>query len=167
MASWPTKNSTLFRLLESKVPKSTPDIIDACIIDGNFLLHALPPHLPSIYRGLAPALSQKRIDIVFDAYSHPSILESDRARRGLEEKEYIITGPEQHRPSNLADSLKSRSLKGQLPQFLAVEWESPHPPPPPPPPVCACHRKSGCVHCLSWGMIPFPCKGRESIEGRY
>ena len=44
-----TEKSTLFRLLESKAPKSTPDTDDACIIDGNFLLHALPPHLPRTY----------------------------------------------------------------------------------------------------------------------
>ena len=34
------------------------------------------------------------------------ILMSERARKGLEEKEYIITGPEQHLPKRNADLLK-------------------------------------------------------------
>lgn len=98
-------------------------------------MHSLPPHLPDTYGGLASGILQqatslcsKRVDLVFDAYPIPSIKESERARRGLDEKEemvFIITGPEQHRPRNINDSMKSRSFKSELPKFLASEWESP------------------------------------------
>ncbi len=130
-----TEKSALFRLLEGKASHSPPpNIVDACIVDGNFLLHTLPPHLPGTYGGLAAgilqqatSLSKSRVDIIFDAYPHPSIKESERSRRGLDdEKEYVITGPEQYRPKKIADSLKSTSFKQQLPQFLAKEWESHH-----------------------------------------
>ena len=119
-------------LLEKKVPQSSPNTIDACVIDGQFLLHTLPPNIPGNYGGLAASmlmqmtsLSRKRVHIVFDAYTHPSIKESERVQRGLDEREYIITGPEQHRPKTMADLLNCRSFKEQLPQFLATEWESP------------------------------------------
>jgi len=131
-----TQKSALFDLLEKQVPRhSSPTSVDACIIDGNFLLHTLPPHLPGTYGGLAAGILQhatfhspKRVDIVFDAYPSPSIKDSERARRGLDEKEektFIITGPEQQRPRNISDSMKSRSFKEILPKFLASEWESP------------------------------------------
>ena len=131
-----TKKSALLDLLEKKVPRHTsPRSVDAYVVDGNYLMHTLPPHLPGTYGGLAAgilqqvtSLSTKRVDLVFDAYPIPSIKESERARRGLDEKEervFIITGPEQHRPRNISDSMKSRSFKSELPKFLASEWESP------------------------------------------
>jgi hypothetical protein len=68
-----TQKSALFELLEKKAPQN-PSLrsVDACVIDRNFLLHTLPPHLPATYGGLASgilqqvtAYSQRRIDIVF------------------------------------------------------------------------------------------------------
>ena len=103
-----TEKHTLFSLLEKKVPQSSPGTVDAYVIDGRFLIHTLSPNIPGNYGGL-PAC----------------ILMSERARKGLEEKEYIITGPEQHLPKRNADLLKFKSFKEQLPQCLITEWESP------------------------------------------
>lgn len=100
-----TQKSTLLDLFEKKVQNhSAPSTVDVCIIDGNFLLHNLPPNLPPTYGGLATGvlqqsakLSTKRIDIVFDAYPIPSVKEGERNRRGLDEKEarvYVTTGAE-------------------------------------------------------------------------
>ena len=68
------------------MPQSSPGTVDAYVIDGQFLLHTLRPSIPGNYGGLAAC-----------------ILMSERARKGLEEKEYIITGPEQHLPKRNAD----------------------------------------------------------------
>jgi hypothetical protein len=130
-----TEKSNLLHLLESKVRSTMPRSIDAVVIDGMFLLHVLPPHIPGTYGALAAvilrqvtALSNRRVHLVFDAYPVPSIKDSERALRGMdqaEEMEYTIAGPEQHRPRKIGDSLQSRSFKEQLPKFLAVEWTSP------------------------------------------
>lgn len=132
-----TQKRTLLDLLEKKVQNhSAPNTVDVCIIDGNFLLHNLPPNLPPTYGGLATGilqqavkLSTKRIDIVFDAYPIPSITDSERNRRSLDVKEalvYVITGAEQRRPSDIKDLMKARSFKEEFPKFLAAEWKSPH-----------------------------------------
>ena len=84
-----TEKRTLFSLLEKKVPQSSPGTMDAYVIDGQFLLHTLHPNIPGIYGGLAAC-----------------ILMGERARKGLEEKEYIITGPEQHLTKRNTDLLK-------------------------------------------------------------
>ena len=59
------------------MPQSSPGTVDAYVIDGQFLIHTLRPNIPRNYGGLAAC-----------------ILMSERARKGLEEKEYITTGPE-------------------------------------------------------------------------
>ena len=55
----------------------------------SLMVNTLHPNIPGIYGGLAAC-----------------ILMSERARKGLEEKEYIITGPEQHPPKRNTDLLK-------------------------------------------------------------
>ena len=112
-----TEKSNLLDILENKVPSAMPSSIDACVIDGIFLLHLLPPHIPGTYGALPAgflrqvvALSHLRVHLVFDAYPVPSIKDSERALRGLdhsEGREYTITGPEQLRPRNINDSLQS------------------------------------------------------------
>lgn len=94
-----TNKAALLKELEKRAKKSHPKTVDACIIDSNYLLHMLPPNLPSTYGGVAKtilqqavALSRKRIDILFDTYSKPSIKDCERMRRGTEPRDYIITG---------------------------------------------------------------------------
>ena len=60
--------------------------------------------------------------IVFDDYPQPSIKETERNRRGEDDRTYVITGPQQRRvPKDMNDALKSTSFKKELPQFLAKE----------------------------------------------
>ena len=84
-----TEKRTLFSILEKKVRQSSPGTVDAYVIDVQFLLHTLRPNIAGKYDGLAAC-----------------ILMSEQARKGLEEKEHIITGPEQHLPKRNADLLK-------------------------------------------------------------
>lgn len=107
-----------------------PKEVSAYIIDGQFLLHTLPPNLPAPYtEGLARIIltqslttSAKCIHIAFDDYPQPSIRDTERDRWGSDDRTFIITGSEQRRvPRKLNDALKSKSKK-QLPKFLANEW---------------------------------------------
>ena len=94
-----TENTALFRHLESKVESSFPSSasVDACVVDGSFLLRGLPPNLPATYGKLAAtiliqatALSSKRVDIVFDTYEEPSIKGMERIRRGTCDRNFKI-----------------------------------------------------------------------------
>ena len=127
-----TDKSTLFDIFEKKVEEhGSPEKASVYIIDGQFLLHSLPPNLPPTYGGLARVvLSQclrsraRIIHIVFDNYPQPSIKDSERDRRGADSRAFVITGPEQRRvPRDMNEALKSKSFKKQLPQFLADEWQ--------------------------------------------
>lgn len=127
-----TEKSALFKLLESKVQgDAKPGLTRACIIDGQFLLHTLPPNLPATYGGLARsiliqtvALCKNEVHLIFDDYSQPSLKDTERCRRGTYNQEFAITGPEQKRPKDMEKALKSRSFKTQLPKFLAKEWQN-------------------------------------------
>ena len=128
-----TNKNKLMHILESKVENPmVVSTVDACVIDGNFILHAMPPNLPGTYGGLArmlliqiSSLCPRRIDIVFDTYKTPSIKDLERGSRGAQDTVYKITGPEQARPKKMSDALKSASFKRNLPSFLVTEWEKP------------------------------------------
>ena len=53
-----TEKTTLFHHLESKVESSFPSsaYVDACVVDGSFLLRVLPPNLPARYGRLAATI---------------------------------------------------------------------------------------------------------------
>ena len=127
-----TTKSTLFKELEKKADHGSPLPFDACVVDGNFLLHTMAKQRITTYGSLArsiliqaTALSDKRVDIVFDTYAEPSIKDSERIRRNANDQGYLITGPEQQCPRNLTEALKSTSFKQKLPDFLASEWGKP------------------------------------------
>ncbi len=128
-----TDKSALFTLLESKIQEqdARPGLIQAWIIDGPFLLHALPPNLPATYGGLARSIliqtvsmSKREVHLIFDDYPELSLKDAERVKRGIDEREFAITGPEQKRPKDLEKALKSRSFKTQLPSFLAKQWQN-------------------------------------------
>ena len=111
-----TEKTALFRHLESKVESSFPSSasVDACVVDGSFLLRVLPPNLPTTYGKLAAtiliqatALSSKHVG-----------MESER--RGTCDRNYKIIGPQQTRPADFKEALKSPSFKRELPTFLLM-----------------------------------------------
>ena len=124
------KKSDLFSLLEGRVADhGAPTEVSASLIDGNFLLHCLPPNLPPTYGGLSRYLlnvvlsfPSKRVDILFDTYEEPSIKGDEHQHRGAEATVYRITGPDQIRPRDIEKALKSPSFKQQLPRFLVKDW---------------------------------------------
>ena len=98
----------------------SPPVVDACIVDGNFLMHTLPAtKLPATFGGVdrsymiqAVSLSPKRVDITFDDYPTPSVKDCERARRGIDDSQvFVLDGPEQIRPRNFDCALNSRSFK--------------------------------------------------------
>ena len=105
-------------------------VVDACIIDGNFLLHTLTATmLPATFGGVARSyllqavsLSPKRVDIAFDDYLTSSVKDCERARRGIDDSQvFVLGGPEQVRLRNFESALSSRSFKQQFPLFVAEE----------------------------------------------
>ena len=127
-----TEKTALFRHLESKVESyfTSSASVDACVVDGSFLLRILPTNLPATYGKnaatfpiQATALSSKRVDIVFDTYEEPSIKGMERERRGACDRNYKIIGPQQTRPADFNEALKSPSFKRELPTFLLNEWK--------------------------------------------
>ena len=96
-----TEKTALFRHLESKVESSFPSSasVDACVVDGSFLLRVLPPNLLATYGRLplagspqqiliqATALSSKCVDIIFDTYEVPK----SKGWKGNEEARAIGT----------------------------------------------------------------------------
>ena len=94
-----TEKTAFFRHLESKVESSFPssESVDACKVDGSFLLRVLPQNLPTTYGKLAAtiliqatALSSKRVDIVFDTYEEPPIKGMESERKGKCDRNYKI-----------------------------------------------------------------------------
>ena len=69
------------------------------------------------------ALSSKRVDIIFDTYEMPSIKRMERERRSTCDRNYNIIGPQQTRPVDFNEALKSPSFKTELPTFLLNEWK--------------------------------------------
>ena len=129
-----TEKTALFRHFESKVESSFPSSasVEACVVDGSFLLRVLPPNLPATYGRLAAtiliqatALSNKRVDIIFDTYEMPSIKMMVRELIGRPtcHRNYKSIGPKQTRPADFNEALKSPSFKTELPTFLLNEWK--------------------------------------------
>ena len=126
-------DKSVLKVLENKVEQhKSPQVVDACIIDGNILLHTLPAtKLPATFGGVARSylmqavsLSPKRVDIAFDDYPTPSVKSCERARRGIDDSQvFVLGGPEQVRPRNFESALSSRSFKRQFPLFVAEEWK--------------------------------------------
>ena len=105
-----TEKTALFRHLESKVESSFP----SSLVDGSFLLRVLPPNLPATYGRLAAtifiqatALSSKRVEIIFDTYEMPSIKMMEREQRGTCYRNCKSMGPQQTRPADMNEALKS------------------------------------------------------------
>ena len=127
-----TEKTALFRHLESKVERSFPSSasVDACEVDGSFLLRVLSPNLPTTYGRFASTIpiqatasSSKHVHIIFDPYEMPSIKRMERERRGTCDRNYKNIGPQQTRPVDFNEVLKSPSFKTELPTFLPNGWK--------------------------------------------
>ena len=72
----------------------------------------------------AVSLSPKRVDIAFDDYPTPFIKDCERERRGIDDCQvFVLEGPNQVRPRNFGNALRSRSFKQRFPHFIAKEWQ--------------------------------------------
>ncbi|EZA55346.1 hypothetical protein X777_04800, partial [Ooceraea biroi] len=66
-----------------------------------------------------------RIDIIFDQYFSPSIKDYERAKRNEQDNmEFIISGPEQVRPTDFTKELQNIKFKDALVNFLIEHWAS-------------------------------------------
>ena len=122
-----TDKSSLFSKLEARVHTDAPRNIDVCIVDGMFVIQSLVD-LPTTFGGVANVILSRlvrqanRVDFVCDTYKHPSIKDITREDRGSVEGEVKVSGPEQRRPKDFTQALKSESFKISLFRFLANEW---------------------------------------------
>lgn len=118
-----TKKSKLMHKLEERVKGRTPSTSDTCIIDTKFLIRTLI-NVPNTYGDIAkfiPSRSlafRKRVDFVCDSYKNPSIKDIEHGIRGSGCKptsnKFIISGPEQKRPSDFNAALNSANFKVEL-----------------------------------------------------
>ncbi|KAG8179171.1 hypothetical protein JTE90_024375 [Oedothorax gibbosus] len=70
-------------------------------------------------------LNAKRYDVIFDQYFSPSIKDYERfLRHESTYLEFIITGPDQVRPSDFAKELKNIRFKQALADFLILHWST-------------------------------------------
>ena len=96
-------------------------------MDGMFLIQSLVD-LPSTFGGVANVILSRlarhanRVDFVCDTYKHPSIKDINREDRGSTEGEVKVSGPEQRRPKDFSQALKTELFKTSLLLFLAEEW---------------------------------------------
>ena len=123
-----TDKSALLKHLESKVDDTSPQSIQATVIDASFFLF-LHCNLPSTFGGIARVLLSKLVaedgDIihyVVDKWIRPSIKDGERDNRNATDVSYQILGADQKRPTNWRDALKSSSFKIALNQFLIRSW---------------------------------------------
>ena len=122
-----TDKSTLFSKFEARVVTDAPRNVDVSIVDGMFLIQSLVD-LPPTFGGVANVILSRlarlanRVDFVCDTYKHPSIKDITREDRGSVEGEVKVSGPEQRRPKDFTQALKSESFKKSLLRFLAEEW---------------------------------------------
>ena len=122
-----TDKSPLFSKLEARVHTDAPRNVDVCIVDGMFVIQSLVD-LPTTFGGVANVFLSRlvrqanRVDFVCDTYKHPSIKDITREDRGSVEGEVKVSGPEQRRPKDFTQALKSESFKISLFRFLANEW---------------------------------------------
>ena len=62
-----TSKCTLLQSLESRVEKSSPESVSAAVVDGNYLLHTLPPNMPATYGGLAASILTQAVSLSHNA----------------------------------------------------------------------------------------------------
>ena len=117
-------------LLEKKTSCHQPRFIEAYVVDGYFFLH-LMKDLPTMWSRAAREIllrlcrfPARRIDLVFDLVSSPSIKDCERDRRSNEERSapFRIFGPNQHRPQDFIKSLRNDNFKREIVRFLVESW---------------------------------------------
>lgn len=130
-----TDKSTLASHLETKVadlPHETPSFVDVTIIDGFFLLHTLgeiPRTFAQISKKFLQMVTQYKsseIHLVFDLYLTPSIKNAERLRRTQHmqvEEVFVIHGPNQVRPINFINCLRSDTFKMNFVKFIIKHWQ--------------------------------------------
>ncbi|GFW70277.1 hypothetical protein TNCV_5131031 [Trichonephila clavipes] len=124
-----TDKSVLVKCLQSNTDQEPPNSTDVALIDGFFILHSMkevPKTFGSISKKFLQMVSKystRRIDVIFDQYMYPSIKDSERClRHEASLIDYIISGPDQVRPSDFAKELKNTKFKEALVGFFEKHW---------------------------------------------
>ncbi|GFV19510.1 uncharacterized protein TNCV_3664421 [Trichonephila clavipes] len=124
-----TDKAQLIKVFEKKVRKVNQQSLffDISILDGFFMLHIMkevPQTFDGISKKFLKMISQfksPRIDIVFDQYFTPSIIDCERLRRN-ETTSTVSIGPNQIRHHNFAGELKNTQFKEALVKFFIDYW---------------------------------------------
>lgn len=130
-AIYNTVKSVHARALESIIEHEPPVSSDVYVVDGFFILHSMK-EVPKTFGNISKRFLQmvtkypgQRIDVIFDQYWSPSIKDNERSLR-LEtvQMQFIISGPEQVRPSDFSNELKNIRFKEALIDFFTAHWAS-------------------------------------------
>lgn len=125
-----TNKAVLFSALEGKIVSRPPSKIDVYIVDGFFFLHLLKD-LPMTWGKLARVIlmkicqyAAKRVDLVFDRVTSPSIKDVERDRRSDSDRNssFKISGPNQRRSEDFIKSLRNDEFKKEVVRFLVSSW---------------------------------------------
>ena len=106
--------------------------ISATLIDGGLLIHSFLSAIGRIttYGSLARSLLTHvcrslgyEIHILFDTYQASSLKESERNLRGADDRQIVISGPEQSPKQSCEKLLKNGVFKDELAKFFLKEWQ--------------------------------------------
>ena len=94
-----TEKTALFRHLESKVECSFPSStsVDACVVDGTFMLRVLPPNLPATYGKLAATILIQATALSSKRHCIRHIRRAINQRDGKRTKRYVREELQDHR----------------------------------------------------------------------
>lgn len=109
-----------------------PPAINVVIVDRFFLIHCIKDvskALGNISKKILQILCSYDapcVHIVFDRYCRPSIKNYERSLRGGFETdyEYVISGPEQTRPTDFSKELRNDKFKEALVVFQISHWQT-------------------------------------------
>ena len=119
--------------LKSSIPNDMPPNVDVTATDAIFFLY-LQETTPGTFGVLSSYLliricaeKANELHMVFDKVQSPSVKDCERDERSKNvsrESNYQITGPGQHTPSNLLETLRNDNFKVPLNKFLVNIWKN-------------------------------------------
>ena len=133
MERWPRQRrlrSSVTWKVKSRVPSHPQHLLTHALVDGSFMLRVYFLRIYPQRTAGSPQQSsfkqrrcQANVSTLSSTHTMPSIKMMERERRGTCDRNYKNIGPQQIRPADFNEALKSPSFKTELPTFLLNEWK--------------------------------------------
>ena len=131
------KAKLLHKLEDLQDPNHNLDNINFThhIFDGRLLLHSILATTPSettysfVARNILSSVcygTSSYIYVCFDHYTNFSIKQCERELRGVDDRVYVISGPNQVLKQKGSQLLKNSNFKEELVKFLMQKWKKDH-----------------------------------------